>query len=64
MRGTASSLGPGENGEPLLVPAGMTVLSLEATGCGWEGREAFYERLGCGSVGEVLLHGSPQWISV
>ena len=32
--------------------------------CGWEYREAFYERLGCGSVGEGLLHGSPQWTLV
>ena len=28
-------------------------------GCGWEHREAFYERVGCSSVGEGLLHGSP-----
>jgi hypothetical protein len=26
-----------------------------------EHRESFYRRLGCGSVGEVLLHGSPWW---
>jgi hypothetical protein len=28
-------------------------------GHGWEHREAFDGRLGCSSVGEGLLHGSP-----
>jgi hypothetical protein len=29
---------------------------------GWEHREAFYGRLDGSSIGEGLLHGSPQWI--
>jgi hypothetical protein len=33
-------------------------------GCDWERREAFYRRLGCSSVGEGLLHGSPQQILI
>ena len=36
---------------------------LELDGChGWEHRETFYERLEGSSVGEGLLHGSPEWI--
>jgi hypothetical protein len=31
-------------------------------GCSWECREAFYGRLDCSSVGQGLLHGSPQQI--
>ena len=32
--------------------------------CGWEGRDTFYGRLGCGFVGKVLLPGSPWQISM
>ena len=51
--------GEGE-GELQLVTAGR-VLGLTVTGL--EHREAFY-RLDCSSVGEGLLHGSPQQISM
>ena len=32
--------------------------------CGWECREAFYRRLGYGSVGKDLLHDPQQWFSM